>query len=298
MSETRPEEYTPAEAGVVHNNTDMQNLPMLLEQAPIIREKLRPLREQVEREVSEALSLVCTEETVKTVKAKRAELNKKLQHLEDQRKAIKQGVMGPYNAFEAVFKECVSDAYKTADAQLKGKIDAVEQEIKQRCEDGLRGYFEELCAAYHLHWLQFERTGITVDMASAKQKTPKKLREQLSTFVNQVSDAVTTISAMEDADEVMVEFKRTLDLAQALGTVQDRRRRIEQERLDQETYAASAAQDREAVRRVKAVAPPVAVSEMETPARKVLTATFTAHGTREQLIKLREFMKQEGIKYE
>lgn len=276
----------------------VQDLPMLLAQAPIIREQLRPLKEQVEREVAEALSLVCTEDTVQTVKAKRTELNQRLKALEDQRKEIKRGVMEPYNAFEEVFRECISDAYKAADVQLKGKVDAVEQEIKQRCENGLREYFAELCAFHHLDWLQFERAGVTVDMASAKKKTPKKLREQLYAFVNRVADDVATIYTMEDAEEIMVEYKRTLDLGQAYRIVVDRHQQIEQEGQSRQSYAADVSQDQEAVRRVEAVAPPVAVSDVPLSDEQVLTTTFTVHGTKAQLIILREFMKQEGIKYE
>lgn len=276
----------------------VRDLPMLLAQAPIIREQLRPLKEQVEREVAEALSLVCTEDTVQTVKAKRTELNQRLKALEDQRKEIKRGIMEPYNAFEEVFRECISDAYKAADVQLKGKVDAVEQEIKQRCENGLREYFAELCAFHHLDWLQFERAGVVVDMASAKKKTPKKLREQLYAFVNRVADDVATLYTMQNAEEIMVEYKKTLDLGQAWKVVTERHQQIEQEGQSRQSYAAGVAQDQEAVRRVETVAPPVAVSDVPLAEEQVLTTTFTVHGTKAQLIILREFMKQEGIKYE
>lgn len=276
----------------------MQDLPMLLAQAPIIREQLRPLKEQVELEVAEALSLVCTEETVGAVKAKRAEINRRFKDLEAQRMEIKRGVMEPYNAFESVFKECISDTYKAADVQLKGKVDAVEQEIKQRCENGLREYFAELCAFHHLDWLQFERAGVVVDMASAKKKIPKKLREQLYAFVNRVSDDVATIYTMENAEEIMVEYKNALDLGQAWKVVTERHQQIEREGQSRQSYAADVAQDHEAVRRVEVVAPPVAVSDVPLAGEQVLTTTFTVHGTKAQLIILREFMKQEGIKYE
>lgn len=280
------------------SNAGVKDLPMLLAQAPIIREQLRPLKEQVEQEVAEALSLVCTEDTVQTVKAKRAELNQRLKALEDQRKEIKRGVMEPYNAFEEVFRECISDAYKAADVQLKDKIDAVEQEIKQRCEDGLREYFAELCATHHLDWLRFEQAGVNVDMASAKKKTPKKLREQLAAFVSRVADDVATIDALAEADEIMVEYKQSLNFGQAWKAVTDRHQRIAQEGQSRQSYTAAVAQDQEAVRRVEAVAPPVAVDDTPPAEEQVLTTTFTVHGTKAQLIILREFMKQEGIKYE
>ena len=93
---------------------------------PVIQERLRSMKGAIEQEVSEALSLACTEDTIQTVKGKRAELRKLLDSLEAQRKAVKTAVMGPYNHFESVYKECVSDTLKSADDALKNKIDEVE----------------------------------------------------------------------------------------------------------------------------------------------------------------------------
>ena len=181
-------------------------------QLPVIEERLRSLKETVDKQVTDALALVCTEETVQTVKAVRSDLNKQFQALEEQRKEVKRAVLGPYEQFEAVYKECVSDGFKRADAVLKVKISDVEAEMKRRCEEGLREYFSELCTAEHVEWLTYDRAGVTVDMASAKAKTPKKLREQLAGFVANVSRGVEMISSMDDAEEIMVEFKRTWTL--------------------------------------------------------------------------------------
>ena len=93
-------------------------------QLPVIEERLRAMKETVDKRVGEALALVCNEETVQAVKAVRADLNKEFQVLEEQRKAAKKAVLGPYEQFEAVYKECVSDAFRAADAALKGKVDA------------------------------------------------------------------------------------------------------------------------------------------------------------------------------
>ena len=93
-------------------------------QLPVIEEQLRSMKETVDKRVEEALSLVCTEETIQTVISARAELNKEFQELEEQRKEVKKAVLSPYERFETVYKECVSDAFKRADAALKSKVDA------------------------------------------------------------------------------------------------------------------------------------------------------------------------------
>ena len=265
-------------------------------QLPVIEEQLRSMKETVDKRVEEALSLVCTEETIQTVKSARAELNKEFQELEEQRKEVKKAVLSPYERFETVYKECVSDAFKRADAALKSKVDATEREIKQRCEDGLREYFAELCAAERVDFVRYEQAGIVVDMASAKQKTPKKLREKLADFVSGIARSMELISDMEDAEEIMVEFKRTLDAPAAISTVQERHRRIEAEKEAQAFREEQRAREAEAVAKVEAAASPTVEPPIE--ADKVYRCTFTVSATKPQLKKLKEFLIQEGIRYE
>lgn len=264
-----------------------------VKQLPVIEEQLRSMKEQVEARTSEAMSLVCTEETVTAVKKARAELNNQFAELEEQRKSVKKAVMEPWEKFEAVYKECVSLPFKAADADLKNKIGAVESELKQRCEDGLREYFAELAAAEHVEWLEYERAGIVVDMASAKAKTPKKLREQIAAFVAGAARGVEVISPMEDAEEIMVEYKRTLNPASAIATVQDRHRRLEEERKAREAREAAKAQEAKAVKRVEAFAPPTVES-----APKLVRMTFTVTEPLERLKLLKSFMDANGFHYE
>lgn len=266
---------------------------IVVRQLPEIEERLRTVKDSVIERVSASLAMVCTEDTLQSVKAERAKLRQEFGILEDQRKDAKRAVLEPYERFEAVYKECVSDTFQSADADLKKKIDDVESEIKRRCEDGLRSYFAELCAVHRLDWLSYEQAGVKVDMASARAQTPKRLREQLAAFVAGVAESVDRINSLEDAGEIMVEYQRTLDAADAICTVKERHRRIEEQRQFQEARSAIRAQEAEMVRRVEALAPPVAV---EAP--KTVKCTFIVRTTMDKLKKLKEFLNMEGIQYE
>lgn len=275
-----------------------------VKQLPIIQEQLRSMKAEIEAKVEEAKSLVCSPETLASVKATRADLNKQFSELEEQRKAVKKAVMAPWDSFEETYKECVSGPFKSADADLKDKIAETESGIKSACETGLREYFAELAAAEHVEWLEYPRAGIVVDMASAKAKTPKRLREQISQFVTGVSRGVEAISGMEDAEEIMVEFRRCLDAATAIRIVQERHQRIEAERRAAEARKAALEAQRAAVEKVEAVAPPVAVEPpVAAPVaskeeEKIYKCSFTVHATKPQLRRLKEFLMQEGIRYE
>lgn len=275
---------------------------IVVRQLPIIAEQLHNLKEAWEQRALEAEAMVCTPETVQTVKELRAETNKEFEGVDALRKQIKQAIMEPYNQLDATFKECVTVPYQRASATYSSKISDVESEIKRRCEDGLREYFDDLCAVHHLDWLEYEQAGIKVDMASAKAKTPKKLREQLAAFVSSVADSVNRINALDDAEEIMVEYRRTLDAAGAICTVQDRHRRIEEERAAREARYAVLEQEAESVRRVEALAPPVVSPAQE----KTIKVSLVLHPTRRQfedkikplMGQIKEICDMEGIKYE
>ena len=65
----------------------MDNTLMKVTQLPVIEEHLRSRKEQTERRVAEAMSLVCTDETLTSVKNIRAEMNREFADAETQRKA-------------------------------------------------------------------------------------------------------------------------------------------------------------------------------------------------------------------
>lgn len=279
--------------------------PMMVVQLPIIQERLQDIRQSVTVRTNQAKSLVCSPETLRDVKQARAELRAEFDSLEAQRKAIKKAVMEPYDRFEKTYKECVSDAFTAADNELKGKISNVESGIKSQCENRLYAWFEELRDLNHLDFLRWEQTGIKVDMASAQQKTPKKLMAQIEGFVQRVRDDVTMISGMEDAEEIMLEYKRTLNAPEAVRTVQERHSAIAREAESRAARADSSRQEEyharkveEAARRAgEALAPPEAAPAAPVPEEQKYRCTFSVVATKEQLKKLKEFMNQEGIQY-
>ena len=275
----------------------MDNTLMKVTQLPVIEEHLRSRKEQTEQRVAEAMSLVCTDETLTSVKNIRAEMNREFADAETQRKAIKAAIMEKYDSFESVYRECIADPYKRADADLKAKIDATESEIKSRCEEMLLGYFRELCAVNEIDFLSFGQTGVKVDMASARAKTPKKLMEQIKLKVDGVAQDMKTIGTMgENAPEIMVEYKNNLDLSLAIAVVNERHRRAEEEREAVKRHTVSPAA--RAAGDTVAAAPQVVPKRVEQAAVERLTVSFRVTDTRERLRLLKQFLVSNGYQYE
>ena len=275
----------------------MDNTLMKVTQLPVIEEHLRSRKEQTEQRVAEAMSLVCTDETLTSVKNIRAEMNREFADAETQRKAIKSAIMEKYDSFESVYRECIADPYKRADADLKAKIDAMESEIKSRCEEMLLGYFRELCAVNEIDFLSFGQTGVKVDMASARAKTPKKLMEQIKLKVDGVAQDMKTIGTMgENAPEIMVEYKNNLDLSLAISVVNERHRRAEEEREAVKRHTVTPAARAAGV--TVAAAPQVVPKRVEQAAVEHLTVSFRVTDTRERLRLLKQFLVSNGYQYE
>lgn len=254
------------------------------------------------KELDEATSLVCTADTIQEVKKARSDLSGKFKAAEQARKAYKEAATEEYNEKLKIYSTEVSDPYKEADAELKASIDAVENEQKADCERRLREYFAELIAVEGLPWLPFDRSGVVVDLTTAKQKTPRMAMDKLREYVQRVRQDMDAISNMEHADEIMDEYRQSLSLSAAVSAVNSRHERME--RIRQEAAARAAQMDAEAenVQRLEVAVPEVIAPPLRTSDAKdeeeVVSCPFVATATRKKLRKLKEFMIQEGIQYE
>lgn len=270
-----------------------------VKQLPIIVEQLHEVKAEVTAKVEQALSLICTEDTVKDVKKVRSELNKELKDYEERRKAVKKAIMTPYEQFEAVYKDCISDTYKKADTELKGKIDSVENELKEQKRKEVKDYFEELCEANSLDFITFENANINVTLSASM----KSLKDQARNFVFKIVDDLNLIDTQEHKDEILYEYKQSLNVSNAITTVANRYKAIEKAKAREEERKAREQAETEAVAKVESVVEAVAPPTVEPIAppveeEKTYTLKFTVRGTMPQLKALKEFLNNGGYDYE
>ena len=162
---------------------------IVVKQLPVIEEQLLAIKERFSQEAAFALSLECTEDSLQIVKKKRSELTKVYNALEARRKEAKKSILAPYDAFEKVYKECVTDIYSPCDKQLADKIHEVEDGLKAQKRIEVETYFSEYCASKNIDFITFDRIGLNVTMTTSK----KALKEQVKTFLDKVSDELALI---------------------------------------------------------------------------------------------------------
>lgn len=286
-----------------------------LQQLPIIVERLHSVKADIEQRTAEALSLVCTEQTYKSVKDARTQLTKEFKEYETQRIAVKDKILEPYVEFEKVYRECVTVPFQTADAELKRKITDVTSGIVAQKTDAVQEYYNELVEAAGIDWMDDLNYRPKVNMSDSLTS----LKKQAKVFVDGIVSDVAAIEAMKNSAEVMVEYRKNLDLPAAIKAVDDRQKALEEQRRREEERRARQAEREAAAEKVRAAAA-AATQEQSEPAQEIsvdpevaaqpepepvpqpkpdpiFMTRFYAKGTKAQLVGLKHYLEKEGIEY-
>ena len=290
----------------------MEGQVITIKQLPIIEERLQLIKAEIDAKTQHVLVLDCNDATVKAIKSLRADLNKDFSELEEKRKEVKRAVMSPYERFEEVYTECVTNIYKQTDAILKGRIAIVENAIKANKDKEVKAYYDEYAESLGIDFVPYEKSGITVTLSAST----KKLKEQAAAYLDRIADELKLIGTQPQdlQPEILVEYKRTVNVAYSIQTVIERKKAIEEEaerarqQAEQQTiYEAAEARVDEAVESYgeehqEAVAPPTVAEAQEQP-EKLYRVAFAVYGSFEgvKLVKnflANDFLKNGGKKYE
>lgn len=295
----------------------MNDNMIIVRQLPVIEDQLLQVKASIESRVSEALSLACTEDTYKAVKKARSELNKEYTELERRRKEVKASILAPYEQFEKLYKECAGDIYTQADSQLKARISEVEEGLKQQRLDELLAYFEEYRQSLGLDpdLATLSASGIKVTLSDSKKALKTKAKE----FLDRVAGDLELIETQELKEEILVEYRRTLNISAAVTTVNNRHKAMEAERQRREAAMAartalgnSSAKVEEVVRETApkpGLMPPVEAPAEDAPqvedvspagqaTEKLYSTAFRVTDTLDKLKALKKFLVDGGYTYE
>lgn len=274
----------------------MSNEIIVVKQLPVIEQQLAQIKEQVAERVAAVTKLVCTEETVKAVKKARTELNAEFKQWEDKRKEVKKAVITPYEKFEDVYNDCISNSYKTADKLLKQRIDEVENELKAKKAAEVQSYFEEYLASKGIDFVTYAQAGLNVTLSASI----KSLKEQGKEFVDRIVSDLALIETFTDLKaEILVEYKKSLNVSDAITGIKARTRAIQEEQARQATEAERKAAEAQRVAEIKAAATEVVEAPAEVQQEEPkLTLRFTVRATRTKLKELKKFLDEGGYIYE
>lgn len=272
----------------------------IVEQLPVINEKIKEVGEQLTKRLKKLNldKLVCNDETRKEIKNLRTELGKELKAFEEQRKNIKTKINEPYEVFNQTYEKEIKEKYQNADLILKNKIDLVETEIKNNAKILAVEYFEEYKKSKSIigeNYITYEELNIQLGLDSLTDKgmLVKKVKDAISSKLDELEKDIETINTMQDSQEILVEYLKHKNLSMAIKEVNDRHVVLEQVKKDCESIKEIQKQEEQVIEKVETI-----LKAPTTENEEIYTLTFKVRATKSKLSELKRFLVDGGYDYE
>ena len=237
-------------------------------------------------------SLVISEEDCKEMKKEMASLNKAKDAVKKYRMDIVKKFNEPLDNFVNSAKETEKILTETYDS-LKGQIKKFEDETLNQKKEEVKSYYDEYASSLHIDFVPFENSGLSITLSASI----KSLKEASKSFLDRIDSDLKLINTQDEAliSEILVEYKRSLNVGNAIITVKERHKALEEEQKRQEAINALKAEEKKIEEKVEEVTAPKVV---EREPVKVFTAKFKVEATIDQIKDLKTFMDLKGIKYD
>lgn len=272
------------------NNIDINEI-MKIEQMPIVFEQLEKIGALIDESTKDLDKLECTEENKQEVKKRRTEINNTLKVLEDRRKEIKSKLLEPYDTFNAKYENECKTKLEYASGLLKGKIDYIEQQQLFEKEKELKEFADQYLEEFNIKgFIEYEDIPINITLSASM----KSLKEQIVTFIEKVDSDLKLIGMEEYKEEILIEYNKTLDFVDSKTKVLERHQQLEELKKQQEEIHNKMQEEEKVAEKVEEIVAPKEIIEDD----EIITVSFTITDTKEKIIKLRDYLKENGINYE
>lgn len=256
------------------------------------------------------VGIVYTDEQIKDAKEAKAALNKMKNAISDRRIEIKKAIMEPYDAFEADVKEIV--------ALIEEPVSKIDEQIKEYEEEKKKEKYETIEKFYKDEFPDIEEIvefNKIFDPRYLNQTfTIKKVKASIEEKVDCIRQDIKCLEESIDDERILVPAKttylNTLNLNAALSHAKKIETMFAEEEKKKEEIAKKQEQEKkeeEPKKPVEEVANDndVLLKENETKEQteelkeeKIYRTKFVAYGTREQILGLKKYMADNGIRVE
>ena len=235
-------------------------------------------------------SLVISEEDCKEMKKEMASLNKAKDAVKKYRMDIVKKFNEPLDNFVNSAKETEKILTETYDS-LKGQIKKFEDETLNQKKEEVKSYYDEYASSLHIDFVPFENSGLSITLSASI----KSLKEASKSFLDRIDSDIKLINTLEKdlINEILIEYKKSLNVSNAVITVKERHKALEEEQKKQEALTALKAEEKKIEEKVEEVTAPKVVEPVKT-----YTAKFKVEATIDQIKDLKTFMDLKGIKYD
>lgn len=269
-----------------------------LEQLPKIWYQLEELGKEIDTQLAGIENLECTEENKSLVKSKRTEINNLNTAMESKRKEIKKEILKDYEIFNEKYEQEVKNKLVNASSILTEKINDIENKQKEIGKENLIRYFNEYREFLHLNDIvEFDNLNLNITLTNlGKNLEGAKYKEEIKGKLDSIANDISLINLEEYKEEIMLEYKNTLDFAKSKLIVVNRHQEIDRIKEQQNKVQEQVEQEQKIEEKVDEIIAPIEIENEES--EEIIESTFTVKGTLKQLKALKEFLEKEGIIYE
>ena len=280
--------------------------PKEIESLPQVRWNFEDLKRYALEKAQEYKSIAYTEDDVKAMKSDRADINRFINAIEDERKKKKKEYMAPYTAFEDQVKE-VLQPLREAEALIAKGLKEIDDRWKEERKQKVREIYNKVIGDL-AEIVPFE--SVLCESQFKKSVSLKAIEESFTNLFDRVHSDLTEIEALPEkyqASALRAYKAGGRDLSAALAEVrriqQDEavieERRKKQEEMKGQVLAACKSIDAErAAQAAEDRNPTQPQAPEQDPEEPILQIRFQVYGTREQILALRDYMNAMSIRFE
>lgn len=251
------------------------------------------LKQEITDRVEMYRNLVYTEDQVKQAKADRANLNKFVKALSDERIKVKKQCLQPYEAFEAKVNELakiVQEPINLIDSQVK----AFEDNQKQEKLEAIKTYWMEILQADKVpEAMTLEK--IFNDKWLNASASMKSIQDEINARLEQIANDLNTLSNLpEFGFEAAEVYKSTLDMNSAINEAR-RMSEMAKAKAEHEAEMARLAAEAESKTQAPAFEECMNPPEKEAPAKQWIS--FSALLSTEDALALKDFFNSRQIQF-
>lgn len=239
-----------------------------------------------------------TPETLKNAKDEKADVNKFKTKVKSFVKEVETKWNKPLENFKKDVKstvEILESTYETINNQVLKYENETKENIKKLCIS----FFNEYSVSKNIDFLEFEKMNmnITLGLATEKGQLTKKAREEITLFIDKVVDDIKLIETQDNNDEIMIEYKKDLNVSRAITEVKERHIALEKAKEEKENKKEQELTDEAMLEKIDSLTAPKE-EVIEENQEEILEISFKVRGTRTKLKALKEFLDNGGYDYE
>lgn len=262
--------------------------PKEVQALPEIKWNYEEIKQYAMDKAAEYKSIAYIDADVVAMKKDRADINRFINALDNERKNKKKQYMEPYTVFEQQVKDALQPL-KEAESYIKKGLDEIEQQYRDAKAEKMREYYEK-----HAGDLK-ELVPFTKTIREEYYKrafTDKKLEQGYIDFFVRIREDLNALNELPERfrDKAAMKYMESFSISDAL---REGKRLEDLENLMQERKRKKEAEPTQAHQKPEQEQPKQATYQPEN----IMRLDFRVWGTREQLMGLRQYMIDNKIKF-